>query len=193
MKIPSPSGHTSVPAVLLVEDDARFRQRLAMAFEDRGWQTFVATNPAEAITIVSEQLVDLAVVDLRLGGESGIDAVCAVRKADLETVILVLTGYGSITTAVAAVRAGAADFLTKPADADQLLAAYERVKAGVVGPAPQATVASLDQVEWDHIHRVLQDCGGNISHAARMLGVHRRSLQRKLAKRPLPGQSIRQK
>jgi len=134
----------------------------------------------------NEELLDLAVIDLRLGGASGIEAVQALRKADAELVILMLTGYGSIATAVGALKAGASDYLTKPADVDQLLAAYERVKAGMPLTIPRSTVPSLDQVEWDHIHRVLQDCGGNISHAARILGVHRRSLQRKLAKRPLP-------
>jgi two-component system response regulator RegA len=174
------------PTVLIVEDDERFRERLARAFEDRGWQTFIAADPETASKVAVEQLADLAVVDLRLGTESGIEAVRVIHEADSETVILLLTGYGSIATAVAVMRAGAADYLTKPADVDQLLAAYERVKAGATGPAPQVAVASLDQVEWEHIQRVMADCDGNISRAARLLGVHRRSLQRKLGKRPLP-------
>jgi len=174
------------PTVLLAEDDQRLSERLARAFENRGWRALVASNPGSAISLANDELLDLAVIDLRLGSASGIEAVQAIRAGDAETVILMLTGYGSIATAVGAMRAGASDYLTKLADADQLLAAYERVKSGMPADVPPATVPSLDQVEWDHIHRVLQDCGGNISHAARILGVHRRSLQRKLAKRPLP-------
>jgi two-component system response regulator RegA len=186
MKSTSRDGDPEAPTVLIVEDDERFRERLARAFKDRGWDAFAVENPVEAAKAAGDQLADLAIVDLRLGAESGIEAVRAIHDADSETVILLLTGYGSIATAVAAMRAGAADYLTKPADADQLLAAYERVKAGVAGLASHTGVASLDQVEWEHIQRVLSDCDGNISRAARLLGVHRRSLQRKLAKRPLP-------
>lgn len=174
------------PTVLLVEDDMNLRQRLARAFADRGWQAFTAVDPAAAMAVVEDQLLDLAVVDLRLGAASGIEAVGSIRAADAETVILVLTGYGSIATAVAAMRAGASDYLTKPADTDQLVAAFDRVRAGAVPPAPPTAVPSLDQVEWEHIQRVVADCEGNISRAAKLLGVHRRSLQRKLAKRPLP-------
>jgi two-component system response regulator RegA len=173
------------PTVLVVEDDPRLRDRLARAFEARGWRALAAADAATAAAAAADHLLDLAVTDLRLGGDSGVDVVARLRAADPETVILVLTGYGSIASAVAAVRLGAADYLTKPADVDQLLAAYDRARAGAVANPPPE-VPSLDQVEWDHIQRVLADCGGNITHAARLLGVHRRSLQRKLAKRPLP-------
>jgi two-component system, response regulator RegA len=185
----SRSGKYNEPefhSVLLVEDDERFSGRLARAFADRGWNVHVAGNPTAAISLANEELIELAVIDLRLGSESGIEAVQALHAADAETVILMLTGYGSIATAVGAIRAGASDYLAKPADVDQLIAAYERLKAGISRDMPPPTAPSLDQVEWDHIHRVLQDCKGNVSHAARILGVHRRSLQRKLAKRPLP-------
>jgi two-component system response regulator RegA len=174
------------PTVLLVEDDVRLSTRLARAFTDRGWTAMTASEPATALSQARDHLVDLAIVDLRLGKESGIEAVRAIAEADAETVILLLTGYGSIATAVAALKAGAADYLTKPADADQLLAAYERAKAGTHAQEIPTAVPSLDQVEWEHIQRVLTECEGNISHAAKLLGVHRRSLQRKLAKRPLP-------
>jgi two-component system response regulator RegA len=172
--------------VLILDDDARFGARLARAFEDRGWRAWTAAQPTDAIALAEDQLLDLAVIDLRLGASSGIDAVRALRTLDAETVILLLTGYGSIATAVSALRAGASDYLTKPADADQLVAAFERQRAGVEDMAAPSTIPSLDQVEWEHIQRVLADCQGNISRAAKLLGVHRRSLQRKLAKRPMP-------
>ena len=107
--------------------------------------------------------------------------------ADGEPVTLVLTGYGSGAPAVAALRAGASDYLAKPADADQLLGAYERARRGVGQEAPPVAVPSLSRVEWEHIQRVLSDCDGNVTRAAALLGLHRRTLQRKLAKRPSPG------
>lgn len=184
MEVKEQAGPAST--VLLLEDDERLRVRLGRAFSDRGWRVVGAATCAEAARVAEEELLDLAIVDLRLGEESGIKAVGAIRAGDGQTVILVVTGYGSIVTAVAAVKAGASDYLTKPTDAEQLVAAYERVRAGMEGAVPETTVPSLGQVEWEHIHRVLEDCGGNITRAAKMLGLHRRSLQRKLGKRPLP-------
>jgi len=118
-------------------------------------------------------------VDLRLPGESGLSVVKDLKSLDPATVVVVLTGYGSIATAVESMKLGAASYLTKPADADQIVAAFEGTQ-----PADEGAVPSLARVEWEHIQRVLADCGGNVSQAARMLGIHRRSLQRKLSKYP---------
>jgi two-component system response regulator RegA len=128
-------------------------------------------------------------VDLRMPGPSGLDVVRDVKALDASITVVVLTGYGSIATALEAVRLGAADYLTKPADVDSILAAFDRADglAGpVLEPGTDQSVPSLARVEWEHISRIVTDCGGNISQAARMLGIHRRSLQRKLSKYPMP-------
>jgi two-component system response regulator RegA len=123
-------------------------------------------------------------VDLRLKDGSGLDVVRALAEVGRGTAVVVLTGYGSIATALEAVRLGARHYLTKPAGADEILAALLGEQRPPAPPA--ATAPSLARVEWEHINRVLPDCGGNVSEAARLLGIHRRSLQRKLAKFPLP-------
>ena len=172
-------------AVLIIDDDEVFHTRLRRAFESRGWEAHVAASGKEALVRASETGPDLAIVDLRLPGESGLDAIKKLREFDATVCIIVLTGYGSIATALEAVRFGANHYLSKPVDVDQILAAYEM--AGSSSPAqstPPATVPSLARVEWEHIQRVLTDCGGNVSQAAKLLGLHRRSLQRKLLKYP---------
>lgn len=171
--------------VLVVDDDARFRERVVRAFADRGMEAVGAGDAATAVRAVREAGPDLAVVDLRLGTESGLEVIRQIKAADETVTVLVLTGYGSIATALSAMRLGAADYLTKPADVDQILAAYARVALGAVQGDETVEVPSLGRVEWEHIQRVLADCGGNISQAAKLLGIHRRSLQRKLGKRPL--------
>ncbi len=126
---------------------------------------------------------ELAVVDLRMPGRGGLELVRDLKQFDASIRVLVLTGFGSIATAVDAVRLGATNYLPKPADADDILAAFERGEADVLkSPAPEFEAPSLARAEWEHINRVLADCGGNISEAARRLGIHRRSLQRKLRK-----------
>jgi two-component system response regulator RegA len=140
-----------------------------------------------ALATAREESPELAVVDLRMPGGSGLTLVRELKAIDAATSVVVLTGYGSIATALEAVRLGATHYLTKPADVDEILASFDRSTA----PAGDATsleheVASLARAEWEHIHRVLTDCGGNISQAARRLGIHRRSLQRKLSKFPTP-------
>jgi two-component system response regulator RegA len=127
-----------------------------------------------------EESPEFALVDLRLPGESGLAVVRDLKALDASTVVVVLTGYGSIATAVESVKLGAASYLTKPADADQIVAAFEGTQ-----PSDDAQAPSLARVEWEHIQRILSDCAGNVSQAARILGIHRRSLQRKLAKRPV--------
>lgn len=167
--------------ILVVDDDSAFRERLVRALAARGLEAVGAATGAEAKRVAASESPELAVVDLRLGQEDGLDVVRELHAIDPMTRILVLTGYGSIATAVEAVRRGAFDYLQKPADADQILARLE----GEGAAREEAAVPSLARVEWEHIQRVLLDSGGNVSQAARLLGMHRRSLQRKLAKRPV--------
>jgi two-component system response regulator RegA len=167
---------------LLVEDDERFRERLARALQVRGCEVRAVATVAEALAAASGESPELAVVDLKLPEGSGLDVVRALKTIDPTTTIVVLTGYGSIATALESVKLGAAHYLTKPVDADQVLAAFEGKAPAADTPA--VAVPSLARVEWEHIQRVLTDCEGNVSQAARLLGIHRRSLQRKLAKFP---------
>ena len=172
------------PLLLIVEDDEALRERLAKALSARGFDVQTAGSPAEAEDRVAAETPEFAVVDLRMPGGSGLDVVSRLIQADPNTRVVVLTGYGSIATAVEAVRRGAVHYLTKPADADQILAALTGDTGAGAAAAIPATPMSLDQVEWEHINRVLLQCHGNVSEAARVLGLHRRSLQRKLAKYP---------
>jgi two-component system response regulator RegA len=167
-------------SLLIVDDDAAFRDRLVRAMRDRGFEATGVPDHPTAIDAAREESPELAVVDLRLPGESGLAVVRDLKALDASTIVVVLTGYGSIATAVESIKLGAASYLTKPADADQLVAAFEGTQ-----PVDEAQVPSLARVEWEHIQRILADCGGNVSQAARVLGIHRRSLQRKLSKRPV--------
>ena len=167
--------------VLLVEDDDTFRSRLARAFRDRGFLVTEASSVDTALAAARDDTPELAVVDLRLPRGSGLDVVRELVALDPTTAVVVLTGYGSIATALEAVRLGARRYLAKPADADQILSALDGVSPSA---PPLPDVPSLARVEWEHIQRVLHDCDGNISQAARLLGIHRRSLQRKLSKYP---------
>jgi len=171
--------------LLLVDDDETLRTRLARAFEARGLSVTTAATCGEAVALAQADPPELALVDLRLPGGSGIDVVRELKAADSTTTIVVLTGYGSIATAVESMRSGATTYLTKPVDADQILAAFNQAEAAR-DAQPAIAVPSLARVEWEHIQRVLAECGGNLSQAARLLGIHRRSLQRKLAKDPGP-------
>jgi two-component system response regulator RegA len=175
----------SPPTILLVDDDEVFRVRLARAFRDRGFEVRQAANRRAAIASARADSPEHVVVDLRLPDASGLDVVRELHALDPGSRIVVLTSYGSIATALDAVRLGAAHYLTKPTDVDEILAAFARVDAPAtpVADVPSDPL-SLARVEWEHINRVLADCGGNISEAARRLGMHRRSLQRKLAKFP---------
>jgi two-component system response regulator RegA len=165
--------------LLIVDDDTAFRERLVRAMRDRGYEAIGVPDHASALEAAREDTPELALVDLRLPGESGLAVVRDLKALDPSTVVVVLTGYGSIATAVESIKLGAASYLTKPADADQIVAAFAGVQ-----PSPETEVPSLARVEWEHIQRVLADCSGNISQAARLLGIHRRSLQRKLLKYP---------
>ena len=170
-------------SVLVVDDDDVFRTRLGKAFQDRGFEVRTALSAEQAIRLARQDSPEFAVVDLRMPGASGLDVVRELHGIDPATAIVMLTGYGSIATAVEAVRAGAVHYLSKPVDIDQILAAFEGKAAPDAGG--EGGVPSLARVEWEHIQRVLSDCDGNISRAARLLGLHRRSLQRKLSKDPV--------
>ena len=170
---------------LLVDDNAVFRGRLASALEARGATVAQAGDYEEALAALAQASPDRAVVDLRMPGESGLALIRAITERSPETRVLMLTGYGSIATAVDAVRMGAVNYLSKPADADMILAAFERGAAPALeAPEVEYEAPSLARAEWEHINRVLTDCDGNISRAARILGLHRRTLQRKLQKYP---------
>jgi two-component system, response regulator RegA len=171
--------------MLLVDDDEPFRERLARAFRSRGFLVRTAGDARLAIEAAKLESPELAVVDLRMPGPSGLELVRDLIALDPSTKVIVLTGYGSIATAVEAVRLGAANYLPKPADADDILLAFARAEAPPLeSPAAEHLAPTLARAEWEHINRVLSDCAGNISEAARRLGLHRRSLQRKLQKYP---------
>jgi two-component system, response regulator RegA len=173
------------PSILLVDDDEVFRRRLARAFDERGYDVRMAGDYDEALALARQDSPEYAVVDLRMPGRSGLELVHALQDTDPATKIVMLTGYGSIANAIDAIRLGATYYLPKPADADDIVAAFARGEAPPLSP-PDADyqAPSLARAEWEHINRVLSDCGGNISEAARRLGIHRRSLQRKLQKYP---------
>jgi two-component system, response regulator RegA len=158
-----------------------------MQFSDHASAVRFATGDGTQLRLWTERtrFADLAVVDLRMPGISGLDVVRELHQLDETTTIIMLTGFGSIATAVTATKFGASHFLSKPADADQILTAFRRLTDGDEPGTPE-TVPTLARVEWEHIQRVLEDCGGNISQAAKLLGLHRRSLQRKLLKYPPP-------
>jgi two-component system response regulator RegA len=174
-----------VANILVVEDDNAFRNILVNAFRERGYEAEGVPDAAAAIQAAERDSPEMAVVDLRLPDGSGLEVVQRLKAIDPSTAIVVLTGYGSIATALESVRLGAVHYLTKPTDADRILAAFQHGLAS--RPRDLATdPPSLARVEWEHLNRVLTDCGGNISEAARQLGMHRRSLQRKLSKYPGP-------
>ncbi len=165
--------------ILIVDDDEPFRLALRNAFVRRGYEVSLAGSPAEADATVRDHPPQYAVVDLRMPGGSGLDVVRALRGLAKPPQVVVLTGYGTIGTAVEAIRLGAVNYLNKPADADEIEAALQGKR-----PSPPSDVPSLDRQEWEYLNRILADCNGNISEAARRLKMHRRTLQRKLQKHP---------
>ena len=166
--------------LLIVDDDQRFCDRLARAMERRGFAVRTAYTVAEGLNLARQVAPGYAVVDLRLDDGSGLDIVQALRDARRDARVIVLTGYGNIATAVAAVKAGATDYLPKPADADQVEAAL--LERGEALPPPPCHPMSADRVRWEHIQRVYEQCDRNVSETARRLRMHRRTLQRILAK-----------
>ncbi|MEM0927731.1 MAG: ActR/PrrA/RegA family redox response regulator transcription factor [Pseudomonadota bacterium] len=166
---------------LIVDDDLPFRTRLGRAMEKRGFTPMLAEGAAEAKELIRQKPPTFAVVDLRLEDGDGIDIVNFLHEQRADARAVILTGYGNITTAVAAVKAGAIDYLAKPADADDVFKAL-MAKEGEL-PDPPENPMSADRVRWEHIQRVYELCGHNVSETARRLGMHRRTLQRILAKR----------
>lgn len=171
---------TEQPTLLVVDDDEPFRDRLARALGERGFAVTTAASFDDALAKANEA-PEYAVLDLRMPGKSGLELLKVLRERDPNTKVLMLTGYGSIPTAVEATKAGAVGYLSKPADADDVVKA---LTGREVQSADEAETPTLARAEWEYIHRVLSDCGDNISEAARRLGIHRRSLQRKLQKYP---------
>ncbi len=172
------------PTVLIVDDDAVFGEVLAEAFTDRGYTVAVARDTATGMSTARACDPEYAVIDLRIGQESGLKMVENLRVLDENTRIVVLTGYASVATAVEAIKLGAVHYLTKPADADEILAALHKDE-GDASILVSDNPLTVKRLEWEHLHKVLSECDGNISAAARKLRMHRRTLQRKLAKRPV--------
>jgi two-component system response regulator RegA len=168
-------------SLLILDDDAPFRQRLARAMEKRGFTPVLAESVAEGLAAVRSNPPAYAVVDLRLEDGNGLDVVEALREVRPDAKAVVLTGYGAIATAVAAVKIGATDYLSKPADADDVEKAL--LSLGNDKPPPPENPMSADRVRWEHIQRVFELCDRNVSETARRLNMHRRTLQRILAKR----------
>lgn len=166
--------------LLIVDDDTPLCQRLARAMERRGFLVTTAESVKEGMAKADENPPAFAVVDLRLGDGNGLDVVGAIRKVRPAARIVMLTGYGNIATAVAAVKAGAIDYLSKPADADVVERAL-LTRAGSLPPPPENPM-SADRVRWEHIQRVFEQCDRNVSETARRLKMHRRTLQRILSK-----------
>ena len=167
-------------SLLLVDDDERLCNRLAQAMEKRGFAVATANSVADGIASVEGSPPPYAVVDLRLGDGSGLDVVKRLHELRPNARAIVLTGYGNIATAVAAVKLGAVDYLPKPADADQILAALKQGEEDA--PQPPELPMTADRVRWEHIQRVYEQCNRNVSETARRLRMHRRTLQRILAK-----------
>jgi two-component system, response regulator RegA len=169
------------PSLLLVDDDEAFVKRLAKAMEKRGFSVETASSVAAGKAIATARPPAYAVCDLRLGDGNGLDVVELLRERRPDARIVVLTGYGAIATAVAAVKIGATDYLAKPADATEITNALLDHEGEL--PPPPENPMSADRVRWEHIQRVFEMCDRNVSETARRLNMHRRTLQRILAKR----------
>ncbi|MBB3102046.1 response regulator transcription factor [Azomonas macrocytogenes] len=172
------------PLILLVDDDATFTRVMARAMGRRGLRVNVAGSAEEGLAMAREEMPDYAVLDLKMEGDSGLVLLPKLLELDPEMRVLILTGYSSIATAVEAIKRGARNYLCKPADADDVLAALLSEHADLDSLVPENPM-SVDRLQWEHIQRVLAEHNGNISATARALGMHRRTLQRKLQKRPV--------
>jgi two-component system response regulator RegA len=175
--------HSERPSLLLADDDRSFCQVLAPALHARGYAVEVAHDGRSALELLERMTPEYAVIDLRLPDMSGLKLVERLKAMADDVRIVLLTGYGSIATAIEAIKLGATHYLTKPSDADQIVAAFGQRKANA-DIAPADKPLSVDRVEWEHIQRVLYGFDGNVSATARALDMHRRSLQRKLSKHP---------
>ena len=171
------------PTLLIVDDDRTHCRLLSRALEARGFAVSVARNAEEAVWHAEGEPPEFAVIDLNMPGGSGLAVVEKLKAMEAGTCMVVLTGYASITTAVEAIRRGARHYLSKPASADEIVAAFARVEGDASVPLA-ADPTTLERIEWEHIQQVLLDHDDNITAAARSLGVHRRTLQRKLQRPP---------
>lgn len=178
------SDNDERPRILLVDDDETFCQVLEQALEKRGFEVRTAKNLDEAAQAANDFDPEYAIVDLRIGQESGLSLVKQLKELDENTRIVMLTGYASIATAVEAIKLGALHYLTKPASINEIIDALHHDE-GDTEVMPSAQPISVKRLEWEHLQKVLLENGGNISAAARALGMHRRTLQRKLGKRPV--------
>ncbi len=177
------------PTLLLVDDDAEFLSVLAPAMRKRGFFVSTANSAETAFELAKMDAPEFAVVDLKMSGNSGLVLVRQLASLNAGTSIVVLTGYASITTAVEAIKLGATHYLAKPVDADEIVAAFEKL-SGDAEVALSHNPLSIDRLEWEHIQRILSENDGNISATARSLNMHRRTLQRKLGKKPSLNPSI---
>ncbi|HED52084.1 MAG TPA: response regulator transcription factor [Gammaproteobacteria bacterium] len=177
------SGSTH-PTLLIVDDDEIFCEVLKDALQDRGYRVESAHNIADGLEKAEALDPEYAVIDLRIGQESGLSLATQLHARDENTRMVILTGYASIATAVEAIKLGVTHYLAKPADADEILAALHKDE-GDPDVAVSSDPISIKRLEWEHLQKVLSECSGNISAAARKLRMHRRTLQRKLAKRPV--------
>jgi two-component system response regulator RegA len=169
--------------ILVCDDDAAFRKRLARSLRDREYEVYEAATAQEGLDTFLEYRPGRVLVDLRMPGEGGLWLVREITSRDSECAVVVVTGFGSIATALEAVKRGAVNYVTKPASLDQLLAAFS--PEAVDSKTVQAEMPSLAEVEAEYVRRVMDECGGNVSQSAKVLGVHRRSLQRKLRQTPV--------
>ena len=172
---------TSDQSLLIVDDDKPFQTRLCRAMEARGFAVTVADSVAEGLSAIDQSAPAFAIIDMRLGDGNGLDVIVELKRRRPDARGVILTGYGNIATAVTAVKLGAFDYLAKPADADEIFAAL--MATGANKPEPPENPMSADRVRWEHIQRVYELCDRNVSETARRLNMHRRTLQRILAKR----------
>ena len=184
MTAPCGKDDNDRPDLLLVDDDVTFCSVLSRALEKRGFQVRVAHSVAAALSAIEGSAPEYAVIDLKMPDQSGLVLVSRLKALDRQTRIVVLTGYASISTAVEAIKLGAAYYLSKPADADDIVAAFHR-ESGDHFTSVSEKPLSVNRLEWEHINRVLMENRGNISATAKALGMHRRTLQRKLHKHPV--------
>jgi two-component system response regulator RegA len=177
------SEHSS-QSILIVDDDLAFTKVLAKALSNRGYAAHIAHNREETCTAIKAYQFDKIILDLNIGKDSGISILPDIIKQQRNPNVVILTGYSSIATAVEAIKLGAINYLCKPADTDEILAAFDHV-TGDPGVAITNQPPSIDRIQWEHIQKILNENNGNISATARKLGMHRRTLQRKLRKRPV--------
>ena len=171
--------------MLIVDDDLIFLETLARAMQKRGFETVTANNLKTALILAETHLPERAVIDLKIEKESGLTLLPALKEINPLIKMLILTGYSSISTAVAAVKLGAVDYVCKPADADEILAAFDIEKSASVTTPISENPPSVKRLQWEHVQKVLKENHDNISATARSLGMHRRTLQRFLQKKPV--------